>query len=252
MLKLTVDTLDGVAETLRDFYEERDGKFALKVEGLEDTSGLKTALEKERKAARDHEKTAKAYRELGLSPEEIKALAEERTKREREAAEKSGDFDKILGQHRSAWENEKKTLEQELNAAKASERRAIIDTNVMTALSKAGATEEGIDLLPDRLANRIKFETEDGVRVVKIMAADGETPMAGSGKSGLATFDDLVKEAISKWPSLFKASGAGGGGKLPNSGAGGAGSKSMSLADFNALPPKERAARMAQGLQITP
>lgn len=250
MLKLTVDTLEGVPETVRDFYEERDGKFALKVDGVEDTSGLKTALEKERKSAREHEKAAKAYRELGLSPDEIKALAEDRAKREREAAEKSGDFDKILGQHRDGWAKEKAALEAELTAAKTSERSAIIGNSVMTALSKAGATEEGIDLLPDRLANRIKFETEDGVRVVKIMAADGETPMAGSGKSGLATYDDLVKEAISKWPSLFKSSGAGGGGKPPNSGAGGAGSKTMTLADFSALPAKERAAKMAQGLTL--
>jgi len=250
MLKLTVDTLEGVPETVRDFYEERDGKFALKVDGVEDTSGLKTALEKERKAATEARKAAKQFEGLGLTADEVRALVEDKTKREREAAEKSGDFDKILGQHRTAWENEKKTLEGELNAARASERSAIIGNSVMTALSKAGATEEGIDLLPDRLSNRIKFETEDGVRVVKIMAADGETPMAGSGKSGLATFDDLVKEAISKWPSLFKASGAGGGGKLPNSGAGGAGSKTMTLADFTALPAKERAAKMAQGLTL--
>jgi hypothetical protein len=47
------------------------------------------------------------------------------------------------------------------------------------------------------------------------MAADGETPMAGTGADGTATIDDLVKEAVAKYPSLFKASGAGGGGKNP-------------------------------------
>lgn len=250
-LKMSVDTIDEVPEAVRSFYEEKDGKFALKVDGLEDTTALKGALEKERKAARDALKLAKQYEGLGLSADEIKALVDAKAKADHDAAAKAGDFDKILNQHRTAWEKDKATLEAELTAARASERSAIIGTSLMAALTKAGATEEGIDLMPDRLASRVKFETEDGQRVVKIMAADGETPMAGSGKGGLATFDDLVKEALTKWPSLFKASGAGGGGKQPNSRAGGAGNSSMSKAEFEKLPAKERAARMAGGLTLT-
>lgn len=250
-LNLFVDSIDDVPEAVRSFYEEKDGKFALKVDGLEDTTGLKTALVKERKAAREAQNLARQFEGLGLSADEIKALVEDKDKRDREAAEKSGDFDKILTQHKSAWEKDKATLEAELTAARASERSAIIGTSLMAALTKAGATEEGIDLMPDRLAARVKFETEDGARVVKIMSADGETPMAGSGKGGLATFDDLVKEALTKWPSLFKASGAGGGGKQPGSGAGGAGNRTMSKAEFEKLPAKERAARMANGLTLT-
>lgn len=250
-LKMSVDTIDEVPEAVRSFYEEKEGKFTLKVDGLEDTSALKGALAKERQAARDAQKLAKQYEGLGLSADEIKALVEEKQKAEREKAEKAGDFEKVLNQHRDGWAKEKATLEAELNAARASERSAIIGTSLMTALSKAGATEEGIDLMPDRLASRVKFETEGGARVVKIMAADGETPMAGSGKDGLATFDDLVKEAITKWPSLFKASGAGGGGKPPGSGAGGAGNRTMSKAEFEKLPAKDRAARMAAGLTLT-
>jgi DNA-binding transcriptional MerR regulator len=250
-LKMSVDTIDEVPEAVRSFYEEKDGKFALKVDGLEDTTALKGALEKERKAARDAQKLAKQFEGLGLSADEIKALVDAKAKADHDAAAKAGDFDKILGQHKSAWEKDKATLEAELNAARASERSAIIGTSLMAALTKAGATEEGIDLMPERLAARVKFETEDGQRVVKIMAADGETPMAGSGKGGLATFDDLVKEALTKWPSLFKSSGAGGGGKQPGSGAGGAGNRSMSKAEFEKLPAKERAARMASGLTLT-
>lgn len=250
-LKLSVDTIDDVPEAVRSFYEEKDGKFSLKIDGLEDTTGLKTALEKERRAARDAQKIAKQFEGLGLSADEIKAMVDEKQKAERDAAAKAGNFEKVLNQHRAAWENDKAMLEAELNAARLSERSAIIGTNLMAALSKAGATEEGIDLMPDRLAARVKFETEEGKRVVKIMAADGETPMAGSGKDGVATFDDLVKDALKKWPSLFKASGAGGGGKPPGSGAGGAGNRTMSKAEFDKLPTKERATRMANGLTLT-
>lgn len=223
MLKLTVDSLEAVDEGLRDFYEERDGKFALKVEGLEDTSGLKSALEKERREKRELDKKVKRWEALGKSDEEIADLLAKHEEAEAKRAKEAGDTDAILKQHREKWEREKADLESELNAARASERSAIISTSVMSALTKAGATDEGVDLLPDRLAGRIKYETEDGKRVLRIMQADGETPMAGSGKDGMATFDDLVKEAASKWPSLFQASGTTGGGRPPGKGAGGAG-----------------------------
>ena len=66
MFKYQLDSLDGLDEGARAFYEEKDGKFQLKVEGIpqgEDVSGLKakidellsekkTEAEKQRKIAR--------------------------------------------------------------------------------------------------------------------------------------------------------------------------------------------------------
>lgn len=248
-LALTVASLDSVPEALRTEYTEKDGKFVLNVEGLEDTSGLKSALEKERKANRENAAKIKKWEGLGKTDEEIAALLAAAEEAERKKAEGEGDFDKILGQHRSKWEKEKATLEAELSAARSSERGAIIGTSVMTALTKAGATEEGIDLLPDRLAARITFETVDGKRILKIMQADGETPMAGAGKDGLATFDDLVKEATAKWPSLFKGSGNSGSGKEPGKGAAG-GAKTIARAEWEKLSATERQAKFKDGFKI--
>lgn len=58
-LKFVVDTLEGIDEGLHGEYEERDGKFHLKVDGLpahEDVGGLKSALQKEREARSKAEK----------------------------------------------------------------------------------------------------------------------------------------------------------------------------------------------------
>src|SRR5690606_9273044 len=112
--------------------------------------------------------------------------------------------------------------------------------SVMGALTKAKATAEGVDLLTERLGKRIHFETVDGKRKIQIMQADGSTPMAGSGADGAATFDDLVKEAVKTWPSLFEGSGAGGSG-APNKG-GKPGDKTITRAEFDKLGPIERAA----------
>lgn len=246
-LKVTVDTLDGINDAHKALYTERDGKFHLDVEGVEDTSGLKSALDKERKARGDLEKKVKRWEGLGKTDEEIQQLIADHDKAERDRAEKDGDHAKILKQHQDKWTKEKSDLEAELTAARASERSAIIGSSIMAALNKAKATEEGVDLLPDRLAARIKFETVNGTRVIKIMQADGDTPMAGNGKGGEATFDDLVKEAMGKWPSLFQGSGQSGSGKPHGSGGGNGGGKTMLRADFGKLSAAEKAKLMAEG-----
>lgn len=248
-LQYTVENLDDVPEAIRGEYVEKDGKFVLGVEGIKDGSGLETALAAERKRARELEAKVKKWDKLGKSDAEIAEMLAAAEEAERKKAEDEGNFDKILGQHRDKWAKERADIEAELNAARASERSAIIGTSVMASLTKAGATEEGVDLLPERLSARIKFETEDGKRVLKIMQADGETPMAGSGKDGLATFDDLAKEALTKWPSLFKGSGSGGSGAVPGR-PGAKGGKTLTRTEFDGLSPKDRTAKLRDGFTV--
>lgn len=238
MLKFSVDSLDDVTEAHRGLYAEKDGKFVLSVEGLEDNSGLKKALETERETRKKYEKEIKAWQRTGKTADEISELLTAAEEAERQKHEKEGNFDALLKQHQTKWEKEKADLAAELEAAKSSEKSAIVGNSLLTALTKAGATEEGIDLLPDRLSNRIKFEREGDKRVINIVAADGVTPLAGTAKDGTATFDDLVKEAVDKYPSLFKGSGQGGSGKLPESKAGRSGITKKS--DFKS--EKDRAA----------
>lgn len=248
-LKLTVDSIEDVPETLRELYTEKDGKHVLAVEGIEDTSGLKNALEAERKNAREAAKLAKAYRDLGLSADEIKAIVAEKQEREQEEAKKSGNYEALRKQDREQYEKDLAARQERIAALERTTRQAVVGNQLMAALTKAGASQEGIDLLPDRLSSRIKFEFDGDSYRHTVMLADGETPMAGTGKDGTATFDDLVKESIDKWPSLFKGTGSGGGGKLPGS-AGGPGKRNIPLAEFVALSPKEQAARMAEGATI--
>ena len=235
-LDLTVDSLDAVPEPLRALYAEQDGKFRLKVKGVEDTGGLKSALEKERQAKRDLEKKVKRWEALGKSDEEIADLIRKHDEGESERLKAAGDFEAAIKRERDRWTKERETLEARLNAAEASERKAIISTQLLASLGRAGATDEGLELLPDRLAGRIKLEIQDGERVVRIMGPDGVTPMARADGSD-ASFDDLVAEVTAKYPSLFKGEGRTGGGMRPNNGAGGSGGKKRSE-----MTERERAA----------
>lgn len=254
-LKLIVDKLDDVAESVRGEYEEKDGKFHLKVEDLDTVTNdaVTAATRKANKEAEAERKKRQAWEKLGKTPEEIQALLDAQAEAERKAAEASGDHAKILKQHQDAWTKREKELSDELSASRNSEMAILRTERVLGALTKANVTEEGAELLPDRLAHRIKFETVNGKRVLKIVQADGESPMAGTGPDGTATIEDLVKEAATKYPSLFKSNNSGGGGKPPGTPPGGPGSiakksefksgkeraawvEKNGLAAYNALP----------------
>lgn len=224
-LKFAVDSLDVVDEPFRPLYAEKDGKFVLSVEDIPhpDNSEVERLAAKARKAeteAISHRKQLEKWKATGKTPDEVAEILKAAEEAELKKAQESGDHATILKQHQEKWAKREAELAEELNAARASERGAVVGERVMGALGKEGATEEGIDLLPERLATRIKFETKDGKRILKIMQADGETPMAGSGTDGIATIDDLVKEAKQKWPSLFKGSGASGSGTRPGNNGG--------------------------------
>ncbi len=90
-LKLTAEEWKGLEEGLKGLYEEKDGTYVLSIDGLEDTSGLKSALEKERKARAEFEKAAKKYEGLGKSPEEITELVKAQEEAEKAKLEQKGE-----------------------------------------------------------------------------------------------------------------------------------------------------------------
>lgn len=242
-LKLTVDALDGVDEKFRDLYAKADdGKFRLKVDGIEDTRGLKSALEKEREAAKE----AKKYKDLGLTPEEIAELKAARDKSEEEKAKAAGDFEGLRKKMTEQWDGEKKGLLAQIAALSESEHSAVVTNGLMAALTEASATKEGVELLSKQLRERAKIETVDGKRVVKIFDEDG-TPMLAGGKN--ATFADLAAKAAEKWPSLFQATTKAGSGTQPN-GAGRTATKTMKRSEFTNLPPAEASKIARSGVQI--
>jgi hypothetical protein len=73
-------------------------------------------------------------------------------------------------------------------------------------------------------------------------------PMVGSGEGGAATLDDLVKQAVESFPSMFGTGETPG--KAAKDSAGGSGPKTMIRAAFEALPAKERARKMSEGFTL--
>ena len=67
-LKTELESLDGLDDALKGLYVEHDGKFVLDAD-IPDVSGLKSALDKERKAARDAEAKRKAFEDKFIVPQ---------------------------------------------------------------------------------------------------------------------------------------------------------------------------------------
>jgi hypothetical protein len=123
-------------------------------------------------------------------------------------------------------------LKTELDIAHVNER----NVRIGEALRRAGVIAEGDDLLTSRIEKRIVLDSKDGARVVRILSADGVTPMAGTGPGGVATLDDLISELTAKFPSMF----AKGETPAPNI----EGSKPAAKSDFKS--EKERAAYVSR------
>lgn len=253
-LALVVDSLDTVPETLRTEYTEKDGKFHLNVDGLPDVTGLKSALESERKMNKGVKDKIAAWEKLGKSPDEISEMLEAERVKAEDALKKAGKFDEVLAQHLGKAKQERdeavSAAEKQRDSALSIARNAIMKSDLGAALVKGKATDEGMKALPKLLGDRIKIEFSDaGEATFTIMEADGNTPMVGSGKGGLATYDDLVAAAKKEFSSLFEGTG-GGSGTDPNGLRRDAGGKTMTRKEFDALGPLERAEKIKAGWRI--
>ena len=188
-LKLTLDTLDGVDEAIKPLYVEHDGKFKLAVDGLEDTSGLKSALEKERKARRDAEQRAK----LALSDEEM-----EEVERLRSEAARAKGADEIVNQIKARHAKELEARTKEAQAYRAHLEKTVLESTA----SKLLAEHKGnVGLLMPHIQAALRVEEADGqFQVVPANAASLEEVVAG------------LKSAF---PAAFADSGHTGGGAPP-------------------------------------
>jgi hypothetical protein len=221
-LQLIIDSLDDLPEMLHDQYKknDEDGKFHLiPPEGFEsasDVKGLKTALEKEREAAREAARKLKAVQEAnsGIDREKYEALLEKERTAEEEKLKKAGEWDKMReqmvskhGEALSAKDKEIQRLTQEINAIKR-------DVAVVEAISKA---KGNVELLKPHVLSRVKLNMDDFS--VQVLEADGTTPKV-DGNGNPVTIDALVGEMSSSktFASAFAGSTESGSGSVPQKG----------------------------------
>ena len=203
MLDYQRDSLDGLDEGARAFYEEKDGKYQLTVNGIpqgEDVTGLKAKLEEllgESKAAKAKAREAE---------EAAKKAAEE-------AARKNGDVDALD----KSWQEKLSKREQELLAEReglAGQIKNLTVGRAATDLAAELAVQGSAKALLPHIQSRLSMDIRDGKPAVVVLDANG--------KPSAATLDELKAEftndpAFAPLIVGSKASGSGAGGATPGS-----------------------------------
>lgn len=227
-LNLVVDDIEAVAEGLRSEYEEKEGKWHLKVEGLEDTSGLKKQRDEllaEKKAAQAKAKEA----------EELARKAAE------ENARKTGDL---------------KTLEESLNtkfSSQISELQEQVKTrdgmilggkkdSLIAELSGMFVNPAVAKLM---LTNLVHVEYGEGGAIVqKFTGLDGKPVTTDP--------QEFAKHlsGVKDFAPLIKASNATGGG-ANGSGNGNGGANTISRSQFAQLSPGQQMDHIKAGGKVS-
>lgn len=208
-LKYQLDTLDGLDDSVKSLYTEKEGKFVLGIEGLpqpEDVSGLKSKVQElldEKKAA-----------------DKARKDAEDQARLEREEnARKSGNVEEL----EKSWSEKYNRREAELNGMLEQERGTLSTqirdltvgrtaTDIASALAIPGSAKA---LLP-HIERRLSVEQRDGKPVVVVLDQQG--------KLSAATLDELKAEFANDtaFAPLIAGSKASGGGAAGAGGGGGA------------------------------
>ncbi|MGF6154024.1 hypothetical protein [Pseudomonas fluorescens] len=217
-LDLIVDSLDALPEAVRSLYVADGAKFKLDVSGLEDTSGLKSALEKERKAAREGEAQSKAWKSLGKTPEEIQALIDAQAKIEEESALKAGEFEKLRKLDLEKSQAEISRRDAEKAAMQKSLESHLIDAAAIAAIAQHKGSPE---LLLPHVKSATQVINDNGQYKTVIVDKEGNPRVNASGNP--LSIQEFVSEMRGDaiYGRAFEASGANGSGKQPDSNSNG-------------------------------
>lgn len=244
-IQLIVDTLDSVPEPLRDSYKQEGEKFRLDLDGYEDPAGLKSALEKERKAARDAVRQAGAWANLGKTPEEIQTLVEAQAQADREKLTKNGEWEKLRSQILDQHKTELSKKDSDVLKMRGNLERYLVDAQAVAAISELKGAPA---LLLPHVKASVKVVEEGDQFVTRVVDSNGNPRVNGKGE--FLSIRDLVSEMRSSdvYGRAFDATGISGGGA--QNGQPGTGSKTMKREAFDALKPAQRAEAMAKGVQL--
>jgi len=252
-LALVVDKVDVLPEAVRGLYVEKDGKFHLDVDGIEDTSGLKSALEKERAAARSAAATIKALETKfkDVDPEQYRKLNSLINSNEETRLISEGKVDEVITKRTEKLRQEHvKQLEEATKATKAEQEKTgkykqrVLDNHIRAAAIKAGLHPHAID---DALFRARTIFTLDEEGDAVQLGADGKPVYGKDGKTPFGPLEwlETMKEAAPHW---FPAGSSGGG---AGNGAGGAGSaKTVKRTAFEKMAPAERTKFLKDGGKV--
>lgn len=253
-LKMEIDSIESVDESLRELYAEKDGKFVLDLEGYEDPKGLKSALEKERQSNKEIKsklnETVKRFE--GIDPDKVKNLLSKLENDEEAKLLADGKINEVVAKRMEKQQAEvnrmieeaKANTEKAISKSKKFEQR-VLDNHIRDAAAKAGLHTHAIE---DALYRaRTLFTLDEDGNAVQL--DDQGHPVLGKDSKTPFNPGEWMEEMKEKAPHWFPA-GNSGGGAGGNNGVN-AGKKSITRSQFEALSPMDKASAMKSGVTIS-
>lgn len=250
-LKAVLDTLDGVDESLKGFYQQVDGKFRLDIDGgyklPSEIEGLTSALGKERQRADELAKTVKAFDGMDA-------------KAARDALTKVQNWDE--SQQKSAEKAEQEfqarlqpvAQERDTFKAKAEELEGKFrDFSISNAINSSKFLSEKVSKDPVHQAYvrehfKSAFKMEDG----RVVAYDSNGQRIFNSDGNPAGVDEALEKLVMSHPqglSLLAGSASSGSGAKPQNGVNGA-KGTLRRSEFDKLSPVERAAAVKNSVSV--
>ena len=203
-LKFKLDTLEGLDAAIAGLYEQgADGAYYLSVDGAVDKSKLDEFRNNNVKLLKDLEK----FKDVDPAKyQELLALAK---KQQEKQLIDAGEIDKVVeqrvGEMKSTYENQLKTLTEQNSVAQRQLESLLIDNAVRDAAVKSGVQPTAVDDV--LLRAKATFKIKDGNAVP--VDAQGNVVYGKDGTSPMSVVDwttGLKKQA----PHLFQGSQGGG------------------------------------------
>ncbi|WP_163836866.1 hypothetical protein [Spartinivicinus ruber] len=194
MLKFQLDSLEGVDENLHGLYEEVNGAYRLKVDGIEDTGALKRAKEHEKTARKAAEDQARELKE------QLEALQVKMNENKDADARKNGDIEALekswqdkFSNSENAWSEKLTSRENELNGTiekLQNNLKAILVDKEAVRLASELAVEGSAELLIPHIKARLTTSERNGQLVTVVNDLEG--------KPSALTLDELKHEFANK------------------------------------------------------
>jgi DNA repair exonuclease SbcCD ATPase subunit len=223
-LQLQVESLEGLDESVQQFYQQDDdGKYRLAVEGMEDTDGLKSALEKERKARKDYEKKMKNLEDV--DPDEYRKLKEQQKKAEEEKLQKDGEFEKLREKWSKEREQEKQKYEEQLQKLNNQLDQLYLRDKVKEAAIESGVRPERSEKAIALAWDRVK-RGDDGSSIL-VLDSEGDA-------TDMTLKDFFSKEFKEELPEFYRSDVLPGGGTKASERSG-KGKKEVTRSEFDQM-----------------
>jgi hypothetical protein len=207
-LKLKYKTKEEVPTELQPLYVEREGEFALDVDGVVDKAkhdefrsaniALKKELEEQRK------------RFEGIDPEEVRKLAEDKRQLEETQQLKLGEVEKVLENRlktaKTEWDKQFSAVNAERDALNVKLTTIQIDQGVTTVATKKCLRPTAIPDITARARN--VFRLVNGAPTA--FESDGKTVRVGKDGMTPMTLEEWVDTQVADAPHLFESNAGGG------------------------------------------